>query len=471
MCNVYKHVYYISKSNTPDPFPMFIVYTNRTSMLRTRNNGQSGQHRGVHQNFRGYPQRNPLKTTKENNEFKISEAQYSGKHPSQTFREMSRHPVIISDYYETSQALRGEPINYPTPPDLPVAQGTAFQRANSSMEYQAKYNLYAENTESTRKQSLKLKMLIHNDVMDRRFRQSYETSVPEHAALDLSEYITSVKNHYNLTISSQDSERREYAKRQWQDIQQGETETLEEFNQNVRDTVDRYNSVMTEPNHLTTEEVAEKYIRSLNSKFVGLKSITNQDQLTKSREIARRHPDPVPYLDHLGYPANLNEAYTRAKDYEESTVRYKQLGTRLSNFATVAESEPVQPVQNGKVFTNQNTGETKTRAELTAHDNPFHFGLKRCNKCAEKYPGDHFSSFHDEAIELKRKARASRSSEKKPAKKKYDPKQKGRNKAQFEDRVKSAFATLKKAQKEAEKAATASSKKASEYGEVLSSFG
>jgi len=94
-----------------------------------------------------------------------------------------------------------------------------------------------------------------------------------------------------------------------------------------------------------------------------------------------------------------------------------------------------------------------------------------CNKCAEKYPGDHFSSFHDEAIELKRKARASRSSEKKPAKKKYDPKQKGRNKAQFEDRVKSAFATLKKAQKEAEKAATASSKKASEYGEVLSSFG
>jgi len=436
--------------------------------------GRFGQHRGVHQSSLGYPQRNPLKTTRENNEFKISEAQFSDKHPSQTFRDMSRHPGIITEYCETSQALRGEPINYPTPPDLPAAQGTAFERANSSMEYQAKYHLFTENTESIRKQSLQLKMVIHNDVMDRRFRHTYEASVPNHAALSLPDYILSVTNHYNVTISSQDSERREYVKRRWQDIRQGEMETLEEYNQTIRDTVQQYNSAMTEQDHLATAEVAEKYIRSLNSKFIGLKTITNQDQLTKTREIARRHPDPVPYLDHLGYPANLNEAYTRAKDYEESTMRYKPSGTRLSNFTTVAESEPSQ---NGKVFTNQNTGETKTRAELTAYDNPFHFGLKRCNKCAENYPGDHFSSFHDEAIEIKRKARASRSSEKRPAKKRNDPKDKGKNKAKFADKVKSAFATLKKAQKEAEKAAakatssaTASSKRASEYGEVLSSF-
>jgi len=456
---------------------MFIVYTNRMAQFRKYGNGRTGQHRGVHQNphFRGYPQTNPLKKTKETNEFKISEAQFSDKHPSQTLRDMSRHPGIISEYYETSQALRGEPINYPTPPDLPVAQGTAFDRANSSMEYQAKYNLFTKNTEKTRKQSLKLKMLIHNDVMDRRFRQGYETAVPGHAALDLTEYILSVTNHYNLTISSQDTERKEYAKRQWDDIRQGEMETLEEFNQSIRDTVSQYNSVMTQANHLTAEEIAEKYIRSLNSKFIGLKTITNQDQLTKAREIARRHPDPVPYLDHLGYPSNLNEAYTRAKDYEESTMRFQPAGTKLSTFSTVAESEPSQKV---KAFTNQNTGETKTRAELTVHDNPFHFGLKRCNKCAENYPGDHFSSFHDEAIDLKRKARASRSSEKKPAKKKYDPKPKGRNKVPSADKVKSAFATLKKAQKEAEKAAakatssaTASSQRASEYGEVLSSFG
>jgi len=221
------------------------------------------------------------------------------------------------------------------------------------MEYQAKYNLFAENTESTRKQSLKLKMLIHNNVMDRRFRQSYETSVPGYAALDLPDYILSVANHYNLTISSQDSERRGYAKRQWHDSQQGEMETLEEYGQKMRDTVHQYNSVMTEANHLTIQEIAEKYIRSLNSKFNGLKTVTNQDQLTKTREITRRHPDPVPYLDHLGYPANLEEAYTRAKDYEESTMRYKPSGTRLSNFTTVAESEPSQ---NGKVFTNQDTG-------------------------------------------------------------------------------------------------------------------
>ena len=59
-----------------------------------------------------------------------------------------------------------------------------------------------------------------------------------------------------------------------------------------------------------------------------------------------------------------------------------------------------------------------------------------------------------------------------------NPKPKGRNKAQSADRVKSAFITLKKAQKEVVKAAakatssaTASSKKASEYDEVLSSFG
>ena len=174
-------------------------------------------------------------------------------------------------------------------------------------------------------------------------------------------------------------------------------ETLEEFRQRMQDTVHQYNSVMTEDHHLAVAEIAEKYIRSLNSKLNGLKMITNQDQMTKAREIARRHPEPVPYLDHLGYPANMDEAYTRAKDFEESTINYKPSTTRLINFTTVAASESSQPQ---RVFKNHNTGETKTRAELTPYDNPFHFGLKRCNKCADNYRGDHFSSFHDEAIEI-----------------------------------------------------------------------
>jgi hypothetical protein len=153
----------------------------------------------------------------------------------------------------------------------------------------------------------------------------------------------------------------------------------------------------------------------------------------------RRHPDPVPYLDHIGYPANTNEAYTKAKDYEESFLNYKPTTSRLSSFTTVAVPDSGQLL---KLFKNVKTGEAKTKAEVTPYDNPFHFGLKRCNKCAPNYPRDHFSFMHDEAIELNRKARTPL---KNPAK--SNNRNNGKKTA-FRpierDRVHSAYLTLKK---------------------------
>ena len=61
----------------------------------------------------------------------------------------------------------------------------------------------------------------------------------------------------------------------------------------------------------------------------------------------------VPYLDYTGYPTNMEDAFRRAKDYEESLNNITTKQSHLSSFVTTMSS--TDPVRS---FTNSNTGET-----------------------------------------------------------------------------------------------------------------
>ena len=113
--------------------------------------------------------------------------------------------------------------------------------------------------------------------------------------------------------------------------------------------------------------------------------------------------------------------------------------------------------------------------EMTVKDRSLDYDLPPCNKCFQRFPGNHFAKCHDEFMESIRKGNKHQprpsKSEAKYGKKKRDFKKNA------DDEVKQAYLTLKKAAKAKEKAAKRakskaedSSKQASKYTTLLSTF-
>ena len=192
-----------------------------------------------------------------------------------------------------------------------------------------------------------------------------------------------------------------------------------------------------------------------------------REQLEKQRIAADDPQEPIRYLNYIGYPPTLEEAYEKAREHEESQGNFKGKMSHLSSFNTVA----ADPKGEGgvKYFTNVKTGARKTLKEMTLKDSPLDYNLAACNRCQPKYPGRHFNSCHDEFMESIKKGKSTKTANKsngRSRKNTENPRWKG-------TKVERAYATLQKAAKQKEKQAKKAEEKsnqAAQYATLLSSF-
>ena len=263
------------------------------------------------------------------------------------------------------------------------------------------------------------------------------------------------------------SQRKHIAKREWWDLKQSESESLAEFKQRLQDTRHDYDSIMPPEQLLSPQEISETFIIGLSSSFQSLQARMEREQLEKQRIAADDPQEPIRYLNYIGYPPTLEEAYEKAREHEESQVNFKGKTSHLSSFNTVA----ADPKGEGgvKYFTNVKTGARKTLKEMTLKDSPLDYNLSTCSRCQPKYPGRHFNSCHDEFMESIKKGKSTKTANKsngRSRKNTENPRWKG-------TKVERAYATLQKAAKQKEKQAKKAEEKsnqAAQYATLLSSF-
>lgn len=421
-------------------------------------NGKNIRNRGARRNNTS----NPIRSS--DGPLIIKSATDADKSAVEVLRAASRLEDNIRAYPMAIAALRSEALAAPPEPQRPVLNG--HQREVAKMEYTAKYQVFIEQQEEMRKQCTSLYAYVHHVLLDKSFQKELEHAYPDHATLELHEYIDAVKNFYNSTISSLPSQRRTHAKKTWSDLKQSQSESLADFRQSVNDAKHEYNSVMPHDRQLTDSEISEAFITGLNSNFEYFTAKMERDQMEKLR-IRESSQVPTPYLDHTGYPPNLSEAYRKAREYEESQRDVKGTKSQLSNFTTTQSDDRAD-----KQFVNKKTGRSKSLKEMTVKDKPRDYDLPPCNKCYPRFPGNHFSKCHDEFMESIQKGnKRAAKSDPKYGKKKYDFKHRTK------EEVKQAYLTLQKAAKAKEKAAKRakakaenSSQEASQFTTLLSSF-
>ena len=390
---------------------------------------------------------------------KIKPATDADRSATEVLRKASRLENNIRDYPLVIAALRSEAIASPAEPERPALTGAQRAVEIAKMEYTAKYQVFTDQKEEIRKQCISLYSYVHHVLLDKSFQKELEQAYPDHATMDLREYINAIKDFYHTTISSLPTQVRQHAKKAWAELKQSQADSLTDFRQAVNDARDEYNSVMPDDRQLTDAEIAETFITGLNSNYDYLAAKMERDQMEKLR-IRESTQEPTPYLDHTGYPPNLAQAYRKAREYEESQRDLQGTKSQLSSFATTQANERVD-----KQFVHKKTGRTKSLKEMTVRDKPLDYDLPPCNKCFPRFPGNHFAKCHDEFMESIRKGNKRPSkTQHKYGKKKYDSKQNAK------EEVKQAYLTLKKAAKAKEKAAKRDKAKAENSSEQASQF-
>ena len=430
--------------------------------MSKQRNGKNGRYRGAYRNNTG----NPKRSSDSDSVLKIKSATDADQSANEVLRKASRLESNIRDYPLVIAALRSEALASPAEPQRPVLTGPQREVEIAKMEYTAKYQVFTDQQEEMRKQCISLYSYVHHVLLDKSFQKELEQAYPDHATMDLREYIDAIKDFYHTTISSLPSQRRQHAKKAWAELKQSQADSLTDFRQAVNDARDEYNSMMPDDRHLTDAEIAEAFITGLNSNFEYLTAKMERDQMEKLR-IRESSQVPTPYLDHTGYPSNLAEAYRKAREYEESQRDVQGTKSQLSSFTTTQVNDRVD-----KQFVHKKTGRTKSLKEMTVKDKPLDYDLPPCNKCFPRFPGNHFAKCHDEFMDSIRKGNKRPSkSDHKYGKKKLDFKQKAK------EEVKQAYLTLKKAAKAKEKAAKRdkaraenSSEQASQFTTLLSTF-
>ena len=423
--------------------------------MSKQRNGKGGRYRGAYRNNTG----NPKRSSDSDSVLKIKSATDADQSANEVLRKASRLESNIRDYPLVIAALRSEALASPAEPQRPVLTGPQREVEIAKMEYTAKYQVFTDQQEEMRKQCISLYSYVHHVLLDKSFQKELEQAYPDHATMDLREYIDAIKDFYHTTISSLPTQRRQHAKKAWAELKQSQADSLTDFRQAVNDARDEYNSMMPEDRHLTDAEIAEAFITGLNSNFEYLTAKMERDQMEKLR-IRESSQVPTPYLDHTGYPSNLAEAYRKAREYEESQRDVQGTKSQLSSFATTQVNDRVD-----KQFVHKKTGRTKSLKEMTVKDKPLDYDLPPCNKCFPRFPGNHFAKCHDEFMDSIRKGNKRPSkSDHKYGKKKYDSKQKAK------EEVKQAYLTLKKAVKAKEKAAKRDKAKAENSSEQASQF-
>ena len=236
----------------------------------------------------------------------IGDASHSGMHASTQIRMYGRSEHVLAKFPSVAAILRGEQTRELTPPVLPPQQGlTAAEKIRTNAVFSAEYQAYVDQRVKITQDKYDLKDWIHNSKLEKSFRTKFETTYPAYSTMELEAYIQALEEFYNSTISILDSHKQDYARREWFEIHQSERETVPEFKIRIKDTIHRYNSLMLVAHHLTDTEIGEMFIKKLNSTFNDLKIKCQQEQILKSRIGNEQHPEPVPYLEHTGYPTSL----------------------------------------------------------------------------------------------------------------------------------------------------------------------
>ena len=423
--------------------------------MSKQRNVKNGRYRGAYRNNTGNPKRSP----DSDSELKIRSATDAHHSANEVLRKASRLESNIRDYPLVIAALRSEALASPAEPQRPVLTGPQREAEVAKMEYMAKFQVYIDRNEEARKQGISLHSYVHYVLLDKSFQKELELAYPEHATMELPEYIQAVNDFYNSTVSSLPTQRRHLAKKAWQALKQSESESLADFRQIVTDARHEYNSAMPEDRHLTEPEIAEAFITGLNSNFEYFTAKMERDQMEKLR-IRESSQVPTPYLDHTGYPSNLAEAYRKAREFEESQRDISGTKTQLSSFTSTQANDRVD-----RHYVHKKTGKKKSLKEMTVKDKPLDYDLPPCNKCFPRFPGNHFAKCHDEFMDSIRKGNKRPSkSDRKYGKKKLDLKQKAK------EEVKQAYVILKKAAKAKEKAAKRDKAKAENSSEQASQF-
>ena len=424
-----------------------------------KRNGYNGRQRGLSHNALTQREPKPL-------DIKIMHAKDAKFNAVTVLRMYSRDATFMAEFPYTNQCLRGEAMRLPTEPEIPAQNGNQAQKELRKISFQAQYNSYVKQTDTVNQERVTLQARVHQYLLGKEFRTEFESKHPTHATMDLEDYLEAVKDFYNKSIAMLPSQRQNIIKREWWDLKQSESETLAEFKIRVLDTRHDYDSIMTPEQMLSPPEISETFIRGLNSSFQSIQARMEREQLEKQRILASEPQEPILYLNYIGYPQTLEEAYDKAREHEECQANFKGKTSHLSSFNTVAAD---RNEQGAKYYTHSTTGEKKTLNEMTLKDSPLDYNLRACSRCQPKYPGRHFNSCHDEFMESIKKRKSTKTAHKsngRSRKNTENPPWKG-------TKVERAYATLKKAVKQKEKLAKKAEEKSNQtaqYATLLSSF-
>ena len=422
-------------------------------------NGTNGRQRGL--SHHAPHQREPKSL-----DTKILHAKDASLNATTVLRMYGRDAKFLAEFPNTIPCLRGEACRVPIEPESPPQNGNQNQRELRKVAYQANMTAFVKETKVFEQERVTLQARVHYYMLGKGFRTDFEAKHPDHATMDLEDYIQAVKDFYNLSISKLPSQRINIVKKQWWDLKQSESESLPDFRQRIQDSRHDYDAAMPPDQLLSPQEISETFIRALNSSYQSLQARMEREQLQKQRIVADGPQEPIPYLNYIGYPPTLEEAYEKAQEHEESQASLKGKTSHLSSFNTVAADHKDGGV---KYFTNMKTGEKKTLKEMTVKDSPLDYNLAACNRCAPKYPGRHFNSFHEEFMESIHKGKSTKTpnkSNRRSGKNTENPRWKG-------TKVERAYAILQKAAKRKEnqaKKAEEKSNQAAQYATLLSSF-
>ena len=425
-------------------------------------NGNNGRQRGLSHHAPNQREPKPL-------DIKIMHAKDASLNATTVLRMYGRDAKFLAEFPNTIPCLRGEACRRPIEPEMPPLNGNQNQRDMRRVAYQAEMTAFVKETKVFDQERVTLQARVHYYMLGKGFRTDFEGKHPDHATMDLEDYIQAVKDFYNLSISKLPLQRINIVKKEWWELKQSESESLPEFRQTFQDKRHAHDSVMPPDQLLSPQEISETFIRALNSSFQSLQARMEREQLQKQRIVADGPQEPILYLNYIGYPPTLEEAYEKAQEHEESQLSIKGKNSHLSSFNTVAADQNDNKDERVKHFTNAKTGERKTLKEMTLKDSPLDYNLSACSYCQPKYPGRHFNRFHDDFMESIKKGKSAKTANKsngRSRKNTDNPRWKG-------TKVERAYATLQKAVKQKEKQAKKAENKsnqAAQYATLLSSF-
>ena len=180
-------------------------------MRQQQRNGNNGRQRGLSHNAPIQREPKPLG-------IKIMHAKDATLNAVTVLRMYSRDEKFLAEFPNTIPCLRGEACRVPIEPESPPQNGNQNQRELRKVAYQANMTAFVKETKAFEQERVTLQARVHYYMLGKGFRTDFEVKHPDHATMDLEDYIQAVKDFYNLSISKLPSQRINIVKKQWWDL-------------------------------------------------------------------------------------------------------------------------------------------------------------------------------------------------------------------------------------------------------------